>query len=1107
MSRQYLIVRPQDMLVIGVGWTNFSAPAGPDAAIVAGDGALVTLTFPPQILGEEVEGPGGLPRGARIGGTSQVTYSVPVGTVLTLDAAGVLAALADATVVAGLPGGGDRSTSIELPWRLLVAPQDAAGRQVLGRAPGRPVASEAGVVGLWHTRFVGSAAVTGDAGLNLVPIAALDDVSVPPLGETALDDFVRRSIVSQSSPPGALPKASRLELTSLGGTLSARGTWPDLLWEHDTVLGRDQRVRTVTKGVLYPFGHRAEFTTFTERVLSPAADPATAILRKERVLTITEPVRGAVDEADPLHRRFPFAEVEILQRSYQHLARQTFNRVVRPETPHGELVEQLDALRTAQAELQATLNEILAQVPGTLQAYIDSGAGSAPRLIAAQEAAAQFDPEGLQRTQRDIDREIDFQQRLLEPQKGPDGEPIPVDEGTVAAVRQEIERLLEQRPSNQAIQDAIVSKQAADLEVSTAFAAVQHEFDALPRSIEALAAAQDPTARAFLAGRQEQTGIEAQLAEIARIRDEPLDVFFTPVDSAGRPIRFPLRLAGAAGDLHVSVPLIFVRDLILGEQPFFPAFHALTEPTVHTALAEAWDGQVPLAGERVDLVRAPVPQPSDIHELHKMTLRPVPHKGSFRAELVQVLAELPALRALLPGQVEKVALRYAEDFLNQVGPLVDLPEVALVPDIPPEAGEAAALLVDFTGAPARAGGLVSPRFVVDGISRTLGPVPTGALSQLAGGQVPDLATIYKDATLLGFDLASLIGFDGPAGIPDPPKIVQKTVGGQPGVEMTWTLPLGSHGPLQAAPDSTLTVEVESSTARSTTTATVTNVSLALPDASPLLTLHFRKITFLQEPGRMPDLRFDGFGVDFGGALQLIRTLTAGLTGLAGRPPELSNRPNGVTASYTLTLPQVSAGFFTLKNVVARTAVEVPFDRRPVVVSLSFATRDNPFQLAVLAFGGEGHIEADVGPTGLTRLEASLGFRASLGVDFVVAAGEVHASGGLVFAKAGDQVSFTAYLELGGSLSILGLVSLSVQLRLELEYKTVGNRLEGRASVVVTIDLTLYSDSVRIDSGTWVIAGDERDAQPAIETFAAHLPLDPDAGLDQWLRYRKAFAPS
>lgn len=126
---------------------------------------------------------------------------------------------------------------------------------------------------------------------------------------------------------------------------------------------------------------------------------------------------------------------------------------------------------------------------------------------------------------------------------------------------------------------------------------------------------------------------------------------------------------------------------------------------------------------------------------------------------------------------------------------------------------------------------------------------------------------------------------------------------------------------------------------------------------------------------------------------------------------------------------------------------------------------------------------------------------------MVAAGEVHASGGLVFAKAGDQVSFTAYLELGGSLSILGLVSLSVQLRLELEYKTVGNRLEGRASVVVTIDLTLYSDSVRIDSGTWVIAGDERDAQPAIETFAAHLPLDPDAGLDQWLRYRKAFAPS
>lgn len=1098
MSRQYLIVRPQDMLVVGVQWTDFE---GSGTALVAGDGARVTLTFPPQTLGEEVEGPGGPFRGARISGSSQVTYAVPAGTAMTVDAAGIMAALAGATVVAGEPGSGDRSTAIELPWRLVLAPRDAAGKEVVARAPGLPVASGAGVVGLWHTRFAGSTAVPGDAGLQLVPIVALDDRSVPPLGESALDDDVRRAIVVDSSPPGALPAATRLELTTLGGTLTARGSWSDLLWEHDTVLGRDQRVRTVTKGVLYPFGHRAELTTFTERVLNPAADPATAILRKERVLTITEPVRGAVDENDPLHRRFPFAEVEVLQRTYQHLAHQPFTRLTRPQLPHGELSDRLAGLQSAQAELQATLDDILSQVPATLQAYIDSGAGSSQRLLDAQAAAASFDPDGLQQAQRDIDREIDFQERLLEPQKGPDGEPIPVDEGTVAAVRAEIDRLLGMRPTNQAIQAAIVGKRNADIELTAASDVVRREFDAIPRTIDALATAGNQTALDFQQNRRDQDAIQDQIVQITQAVAVAVDVFCPLVDSAGDPIRFPLRLAGAVGDLHVSTPLIFVKDIRLDAHgPFVPAFHALTDPVVHDALAAAYDPHVPLAGERVDLVRAPDPQPSDVHELHAMILRPVPHDGTFRTELRQVLAELPALRALLPGQIEQVPLTYAAEFLDQVGPVVELPEVALVPEFPPGAAD---LLVDFTGAPARAGGLVSPKFVVDGISRTLGPVPTGALSQLAGGQVPDLGSVYKDATLLGFDLGSLIKVDGQAGIPNPPKIVQKTVGGQPGVEMTWTLPLGSHGPLRAAPDSTLTVVVESSTALSTTTATVTDVTLALPTGSPLLTLHFRKITFLQEPGRMPDVSIDGFGVDFGGALQLIRTLTAGLSGLAGRGPEISNKPNGVTASYTMTLPQVSAGVFTLRNVVARAAIEVPFDRRPVVVSLSFATRDNPFQLAVLAFGGEGHIEADIGPTGLTRLEASLGFRASLGVDFVVASGEVHASGGLVFAKTGDTVSFTAYLEFGGSLKILGLVSVSVQLRLELEYTTGGNRLVGRASIVVTIDLTLYSDAVRIDSGTWVIAGDDEPAQPAIGAFAA----GPDTALEEWLRYRKAFAPS
>jgi len=51
------------------------------------------------------------------------------------------------------------------------------------------------------------------------------------------------------------------------------------------------------------------------------------------------------------------------------------------------------------------------------------------------------------------------------------------------------------------------------------------------------------------------------------------------------------------------------------------------------------------------------------------------------------------------------------------------------------------------------------------------------------------------------------------------------------------------------------------------------------------------------------------------------------------------------------------------------------------------------------------------------------------------------------------------------------VSISINLLVTLSYRD-GNRLVGRATIVVEIDLTLYSDSVEIDSGEWVLAGSD-----------------------------------
>jgi hypothetical protein len=98
------------------------------------------------------------------------------------------------------------------------------------------------------------------------------------------------------------------------------------------------------------------------------------------------------------------------------------------------------------------------------------------------------------------------------------------------------------------------------------------------------------------------------------------------------------------------------------------------------------------------------------------------------------------------------------------------------------------------------------------------------------------------------------------------------------------------------------------------------------------------------------------------------------------------------------------------------------------------------------------------------------------------------------------VSLTGYLRMGGCVEILGLVSISIELCVALSYRSDRNALVGRATVVIEIDLTLWSDSVELDSGEWVLAGGSGGGQRV-----SFLAAGEDDGLRRWREYRAAFA--
>jgi hypothetical protein len=1136
---QFLLVRPDDLVVLGVRWFGFhqvqaGGPGGPPVLQADGGGGRVVLTFPPQAVAEEGLPPEsvGVPvRRAFLAGPSRVEFTVPPGTRMPVDAAGLLAALTGGARLAS-GGPGDERTAIELPWRLFVsvlAANAAAGVAV--ELPGQPPAARA--TGLWHARLhaADTAPGTPGAGLALLPLRTRlgpSDVDIAPL-----DAGERQAIVSE----GAVtrPVVSRLELSALGGTLSARLMRPTFQWDHDVSLGRDQRVRVLTKGVLYPFGHHAEFEKRTERQFEPAVGPAVAGLRTRQILVVTEPVRLAVGNP----REFPFAEVEVLARTFTDLGPPQWALCHREPLPQGDLQDELASLVTREQDLTTLVNTALANLPTDVQGMIDQELLSGPALAEAQANASDRNAElaDLRQRREDTDRAIDLLERDLDHAQTP-------EEAT--AIQQQISELIAGEPTNQEIQAAIVAANQAKAIADQLRNRVQAEVDNLPRDVDALSrrpelsggaeAAQLLDVRAAIADRRRR------LAAIAAAAAEDHNLFFIPSGSDGRPIRFPLRLAGALGDVYVDVPLVFVRDFTFDADPNFPAFASLTDPDTLRRLGEAWapNADIPLPGVPVDLVRGapllvPGPEgpplngdrldipsldmpdvgdipevrevpavpgrlPGDVHEVHRLAVAAAQHADGFRPLLREVDVELPAVRALLPDQARRVAVRYAQDFL-------DRGEAAVAP-----LRLVAPLVLDFTARADRSGGLVAPKYAADAISRGFGPVPLAALP--GAGGVPDLASIYNGATLLGFPLGSLIETAGPHGLPFPPAITPILENGRPaGVRMDWTgVRLKNFGPLRTA-GSTLSLAVTASPASTETKCTVDAVALVLPAAAPLITVSFRSLEFTQLAGKPPTLAIGHIGVDFSGGLRLLSKLQEKLMELLGisKGPAVHASQTGITASYALSLPSVAAGAFLLRDIALRIAVDVPFERRPVTVGLAFASRDNPFHLSVLMFGGGGYIDLQFGAGGLSRLEASLDFGAMVAVDFVVARGEVHALGGVrLREQPGGGIDVEGFIRIGGSVEVLGLVSVSIELVVALRYESAGNRLVGRATIVVEVDLTFFSESVHIDSGEWVLVGSDQ-APPPRHALPADQPVfladeeEEDPGLVAWRAYREAFA--
>jgi hypothetical protein len=192
-------------------------------------------------------------------------------------------------------------------------------------------------------------------------------------------------------------------------------------------------------------------------------------------------------------------------------------------------------------------------------------------------------------------------------------------------------------------------------------------------------------------------------------------------------------------------------------------------------------------------------------------------------------------------------------------------------------------------------------------------------------------------------------------------------------------------------------------------------------------------------------------------------------GLFGDGPSLDINVTRVKAGFSLGLPPVSVAVFSLKDVTIAAFLELPFLEGKPLFDFSFSSREHPFNLTVAFLGGGGFFHLQLDTLGIKMLEAALEFGASASIDLGVASGGVHIMAGIYFSmqrrtiggKDVDAATLAGYLRMGGELSVLGLISVSLEFYLCFAYESAKNAAYGRATLTVKVEVLFFSTSVEI----------------------------------------------
>jgi hypothetical protein len=522
---------------------------------------------------------------------------------------------------------------------------------------------------------------------------------------------------------------------------------------------------------------------------------------------------------------------------------------------------------------------------------------------------------------------------------------------------------------------------------------------------------------------------------------------------------------------------------------------------------------------------------------HTVSLAGVPASAaagaaSFLPSITGADVSIPSVDALLgtAGIPSRIPLRYDDTYLR-----AGFDAAHNAAQVFARLGNERLPDLDIASLPERAGGLLRPAMAVQGLSKLLGPVPD--VENVLLGRLEPSSFIPDIKILGGYSLKALIapvfagltpGDLGALADLDPKDLWRRLT------ETTVRIPMpalttrrlmdaaGVPSALETRfvwkPDLNKTVPLPDGLKLSDAARLVVQTTIRAPlDGTPpsfesrgelanfaisfagVVTVSLAALQFTARDGRKLELSASGVTLRFRGALAFVERIRQFIPpeGFSD-PPSIAVTPNGITAGYSLGLPSIGVGVFSFENIALSANLELPFVDAPTRLRFALSERHDPFLVTVSLFGGGGFLAITVDTEEHVDVEGSLEFGGNFCLDLVVASGGVHVMAGIYFKLAGKIVELSGYLRVGGAVTVLGVITVTVEFYLALTYHHEDGPpplhvVSGEATLTVGVEvLFLHQDvTLRVHREFANPVGD-----PTFEDLVS---------LEAWTTYCDAFA--